>query len=165
MFLVFLTFPHFLPPSSKSIFCPLLAWSAEIREYGNDGRNGSDGRTGQRGRDGQSQTIFADGSPLNLDLSGEDGSSGEDGLSGENADCERQPRDVDHDVRAADGGKGGNGGNGGDGGDGGALTIYYTNLADLKKIAVRANGGRGGQSGRGAYGGEGCIATARAVRT
>jgi len=156
LFLVFLTFPHFLPPSSKSIFCPLLAWSAEIREYGNDGRNGSDGRTGQRGRDGQSQTIFVDGSPLNLDLSGEDGSSGEDGLSGGNADCERQPRDVEYDVRAADGGKGGNGGNGGDGGNGGALTIYYTNLADLKKIAVRANGGRGGRSGRGAYGGEGC---------
>jgi hypothetical protein len=161
LFLVFLTFPYFLPPSSKSILCPFLDWSAQARDFGRDGRNGSDGQTGRRGRDGQSETVFANGSPLNLELSGENGLDGEDGRDGDDADCDRQPRDVDHDLKAADGGRGGNGGNGGDGGNGGSLTVYYTNLADLKTISVRATGGRGGRPGRRAYGGRGCSCRVR----
>lgn len=156
LFLVVLSFPLVLPPSSKSLLCPLLAWGAEIRDFGHDGRDGQNGRTGERGRDGRSQTIFVDGSSLNLDLSGEDGLDGEDGRYGEDANCGRQPRNVDHDLQAPDGGDGGNGGNGGDGGNGGSLTVYYTNIADLKKISVQSLGGEGGRPGRGSYGGEGC---------
>ncbi|HEY9795534.1 MAG TPA: hypothetical protein V6D30_07825 [Leptolyngbyaceae cyanobacterium] len=157
LFLVFLTFPSFLAlPSSKSILCPLFAWSAQASDFGHNGRDGFNGQAGRKGRDGESQTIFADGSPVNLDLSGKDGEDGEDGRDGSDANCGSQPRDVNRDLRAPDGGGGGNGGNGGNGGDGGSLSVYYTNLADLKKISVRTAGGRGGRSGRRAYGGEGC---------
>ena len=156
LFLVILTFPYFLPATPKAIRCTFLAWSAQASDFGRDGRSGSDGQTGRRGRDGQSQTIFANGSPVNLDLSGEDGSDGDDGTEGDDADCGRQPRDVDRNLRAADGGKGGNGGNGGDGGNGGSLTVYYTNPADLRQIFVRATGGRGARGGRRAEGGRGC---------
>ncbi|MEW6496052.1 MAG: collagen-like protein [Cyanobacteriota bacterium] len=156
LFLVFLTFPYFLPTSPKLLRCTFLDWSAQARDFGRDGRNGTDGQSGRRGRDGQSQTVFANGSPVNLDLSGEDASDGYDGRDGEDADCGRQPRDVDDNLRAANGGRGGNGGNGGDGGNGGSLTIYYTNPADLKQISVRSPGGRGGRGSRGGYGGRGC---------
>jgi len=161
LFVIFFTFPYFLPPDSRSLLCPLFSWSAQGRDLGRDGRNGSDGEAGRRGRDGRSQTVFANGSSLNLDLSGEDGTAGRDGRDGEKADCDRQPRDVDHNLRAADGGRGGNGGNGGDGGNGGSLTVYYTNLADLRSIFVGANGGRGARSGRRGYGGRGCSCRVR----
>lgn len=156
LFIVILTFPYFLPISSKSVRCAFGNWSVQARDFGRDGRNGADGQDGRRGRDGQNQTIFANNSPLNLDLSGADGEDGLDGSQGENADCGRQPRDVERNLRAPKGGKGGDGGKGGNGGNGGSLTVYYTNLADLKKISVRASGGRGGRSGRRAYGGKGC---------
>ena len=156
LFLVFLSFPYFLPFSSKSVRCTFLDWSAQASDFGRDGRDGYDGQAGRQGRGGQSQSVFANNSPLNLQMSGEDGSDGEDGREGENADCGRQPRNADRNLRAPNGGKGGNGGNGGDGGNGGSLTVYYTNLADLKKISVRTTAGRAGRSGRGAYGGKGC---------
>ncbi|HBB31589.1 MAG TPA: hypothetical protein DDZ80_27095 [Cyanobacteria bacterium UBA8803] len=151
-----LAVPNFLPPASRAIVCSLAAWSTSERDFGDDGRDGEKGETGRRGRDGESRTIFAEGTPLNLELSGEDGGDGRDGRDGEDADCDRQPRDVNYDLRAPDGGDGGDGGEGGDGGNGGPVTVYYTNLADLKKIYVRAPGGRGGRPGRGAYGGDGC---------
>lgn len=156
LFLVILTFPYFLPVTPKVIRCTFLNWNAQASDFGRDGRNGSDGQTGRRGRDGQSQTVFANGSPVNLDLSGEDGLDGEDGREGDDADCGRQPRNVDRNLRAADGGKGGNGGNGGEGGNGGSLTVYYNNPADLRQIFVRATGGRGARGGRRAEGGRGC---------
>jgi hypothetical protein len=156
LFLVFLTFPYFLPSTPKAVRCTFLHWSAQASDFGRDGQNGSEGQSGRRGRDGQSQTIFTNGSPVNLEISGENGSDGYDGREGDDADCSRQPRDVDRNLRAADGGKGGNGGNGGDGGNGGSVTIYYKNPADLRQIFVRAPGGRGGQPGRGARGGRGC---------
>lgn len=156
LFLVFLTFPYVLPVSPKLIQCTFLDWSAQAEDFGRDGRDGSDGQAGRRGRDGQSQTVFTNGSQVNLELSGEDGSEGEDGIQGEDAECRRQPRNTDRNLRAANGGRGGNGGNGGDGGNGGSVTVYYTNLADVKKIFVRSTSGRGGRGGRMAYGGKGC---------
>jgi len=157
LFLVFLSFPNFLPISSTSVLCPFLDWSAQAAsDFGSDGRNGADGQAGRRGRDGQNQTIFADGSPVNLDLSGTDGENGENGRDGGNADCGRPQRETERDWHAASGGKGGNGGNGGDGGNGGSVTIYYTNLADLKKISVRSNAGRSGRNGRKGVGGDSC---------
>lgn len=157
VFLVFLSFPSFLPISSTSVAFPFLNWSAQaFSDFGSNGRNGSDGQAGRRGRDGQNQTIFADGSPVNLDLSGTDGEDGENGRDGGNADCGRPQRDLDRNWQAASGGRGGNGGSGGDGGNGGSVTVYYTNLADLKKISVRSNAGRGGRNGRKGVGGDGC---------
>jgi hypothetical protein len=156
LFLIVLTVPSLMPPITKSVFCPLAAWAWDSSDFGRDGQQGTDGRAGREGRSGQSQTIFVEGSSANLDLSGRDGEDGADGSNGENAYCRHQPQDVDHDLHAADGGRGGDGGNGGEGGDGGSLTVYYSNLADVRKISVRSEGGEGGRGGRGAYGGHGC---------
>lgn len=124
--------------------------------FGQDGRDGRDGRTGRDGRNGASQTVWATGDPIRLDLSGTDG---EDGGYGEDAEwvrCRRQPRGERHDLQAADGGDGGHGGNGGRGGDGGSLTVHYTNPSQLRQILVDAEGGRGGRGGRGGDGTDGC---------
>ncbi len=77
--------------------------------------------SGLSGRNGPNQTVFADGSKYEFDLSGQPGSS------------------------ASSPGYPGN--NGGNGGNGGNLTIYYSNLDYLSQIYVDASGGRGG-SGR-----------------
>ena len=167
LFLIFSILPSFSTPSSRSIFCPSVAWSAQQqdslllassqdRDFGDDGRNGTDGRSGRSGRDGENRTIFANGTPVNLELSGESGEDGENGKYGEDADCERQPLNVTRDLRAADGGEGGDGGSGGNGGNGGSVTVYYTNPADLRQIFVRSQGSRGGRGGRGSRGGDGC---------
>lgn len=156
--LTFCLFTSFLP-ASGSVFCPANAtdgYSKSHKNYGTDGSRGSDGRSGRSGRSGQNQTIFTDGSAVNLDLSGQDGEDGEDGRRGYQPHCGNQPRNVNHNVQAPHGGNGGNGGRGGDGGNGGSLSVYYTNLADLRKISVRASGGEGGRGGRGSHGGRGC---------
>lgn len=155
IFLFILSVPNFLPPA-KSVLCPLAAWGWETSYFGRDGQDGSNGRSGRKGRDGESQTIFADGTPVNLDLSGQNGEDGDDGDDGDNAFCGRQPYRVNRNLRAADGGDGGKAGKGGDGGDGGSLTVYYTNPVHLKNIAVRASGGDGGRAGRAGKAGYGC---------
>lgn len=127
------------------------------RYYNQNGSKGSDGRAGRDGRDGQNQTISANGSPVNLDLSGTNGEDGEDGENAFRPRCGKEKREnYNSDIRAADGGDGGNGGKGGDGGNGGSLTVYFRNLADLQNIFVRAAGGEGGRSGRGGQGTRGC---------
>jgi hypothetical protein len=153
-------------PTSASVVC--LTESTNLRnsftlasrdygrDYGTDGRSGSSGRAGRDGRSGQSQTVFADGSAVNLELSGSNGEDGEDGTNGTRPYCYDQPSNVSHDVQAPDGGSGGVGGRGGDGGNGGSLTVYYSNLDDLRKILVRATGGESGRGGRGGNGAEGC---------
>ncbi|OUL36758.1 hypothetical protein BV372_06090 [Nostoc sp. T09] len=156
--LTFCLFSSFLP-ASGSVLCPAFAheeYGRTGRNYGTDGSKGTDGRPGRSGRNGENQTIFVDGSPVNLDLSGQNGEDGEDGQRGYRPDCGHQPDNVTHDIHAPDGGAGGDGGKGGDGGNGGSLTVYYSNLADLRKISVRAIGGEAGRSGRGANGGVGC---------
>jgi hypothetical protein len=143
-------------PLPDSFFCPGWVFSREVEKFGRSGRDGSNGSSGEDGRDGESRTIFVDGSELYLNLSGEDGEDGDDGDDGDDARSCRQPRRDDRDQKGADGGDGGDGGRGGNGGDGGSLTIYYTNIEDLKKIYVLAEGGRGGSGGRPGYGGDGC---------
>jgi hypothetical protein len=158
LLLTFCLFTSFLP-ASGSVFCSAKAdegYGRNTRNYGTDGSKGSDGRSGRNGRDGQNQTVFIDTSPVNLDLSGQNGEDGEDGRRGDQPHCSGQPDNVDHNVKAPNGGSGGNGGKGGDGGNGGSLNVYYTNLADLRKIFVRSAGGEGGRGGRGGYGGVGC---------
>ncbi|MGK7873633.1 MAG: collagen-like protein [Xenococcaceae cyanobacterium] len=156
LFLVFLTLPNFLAFDSESALCSLLALDTEVKDFGRDGQDGSEGKNGRGGRDKESQTIFTDGSPMTLDLSGEDGLRGEDGGNGGSALCGKQPQDVNYNLRAPNGGNGGNGGDGGNGGNGGSLTIYATNRAYLRQISVLAAGGKGGQPGNGGNGGKGC---------
>ena len=67
---------------------------------------------------GSHETIFADGSKFDLDLSGQDG------------------RDARHPDVSGQAGE--------PGGDGGTLTVYYTDLAHLQNIYVDASGGEGG---------------------
>jgi hypothetical protein len=154
--LLLVVFPYILPSSSKSDRCTRLARADEIEAFGSNGRNGSNGRDGMRGQDSDNMTIFADGSSVTLNLSGQTGKDGSPGSSGTDANCARQPQKADYNMQASSGGSGGNGGNGGDGGNGGTLTVYTTNLEYLSQITVNAAGGQGGQSGRGGNGGQGC---------
>ncbi|MFW6359143.1 MAG: collagen-like protein [Chroococcales cyanobacterium] len=158
LFFLVLTIPPFIPSISKTLLCPVFADSRYVRarEFGSDGYDGVDGRKGRSGRNGENRTLFVNDSPIRVDISGGDGEAGEDGREGQDARCYNQPRDVEYDLVAPDGGDGGNGGDGGDGGNGGILTLYYTNPNDLRNVFVNAEGGEGGRPGRGAYGGDGC---------
>lgn len=127
--------------------------------YTQDGYRGSNGRGGRDGRSGQNQTITIspESTPINLDLSGTNGEDGEDGENASRPRCGRNYREnVNRNINAPDGGNGGTGGKGGDGGNGGSLIVYYSNVADLKKIFVRADGGESGRGGRGGQGTKGC---------
>lgn len=143
-------------PLPQAWNCTLQAVAQQVRSYGQRGQSGQAGRTGAGGTPGPAQTVWANGSPQRLSLTGGDGQSGEDGTWGRAARCSSQPRNVAYDLQAADGGNGGNGGNGGHGGSGGDLTLYYNTPNDLALVAVDARGGRGGREGRGGDGGEGC---------
>lgn len=136
--------------------CGSAALASRTQNFGQDGRDGRDGRSGRDGRNGTSQTIWATGNPVRVDLSGADGEDGSDGEDAGWFRCRRQPRHVRHDLRAADGGDGGAGGDGGKGGHGGTLTVHYTNPSELRQILVEAAGGRGGRGGRGGDGTDGC---------
>ncbi len=149
--------PDFFPSFRvKTAICFLQASANQIVEFGQDGKSAEDGEDGIQGKDNEALTIFADGSPLNLNLSGQDGSKGTDGGIGISALCDNQPLNVNYNLIGADGGNGGTGGNGGDGGDSGSLTIYATNKDFLKQISIQADGGNGGEAGKGGDGGDGC---------
>ncbi len=154
---LFFFIPDMLPTlTPKSAICFLKASANQILGFGKNGKDGVDGKDGVRGRDSEALTIFADGSPLNLDLSGQEGFPGENGGNGENALCDNQPVNVNYNLVGGDGGDGGTGGNGGDGGNGGSLTIYATDKNYLTQIYVQANGAMGGKPGEGGNGGGGC---------
>lgn len=133
-----------------------LALAGQIRSYGVDGRDGVNGRDGRTGRDGRSQSIRADGTPMQVEAGGEPGQDGEDGARGNRPSCPAQPRNVRYDLQAPDGGDGGDGGNGGAGGQGGRITLYYTDPAQLRQVLVEATGGQTGRAGRGGPGTPGC---------
>jgi len=126
-----------------------------MRSFGKVGSDSSSGQKGQDGRDSDSLTVFADGSPMTLDLSGENGFAGEDGFQGGESLCEEQPEAAKN-LQASDGGNGGDGGDGGTGGNGGSLTVYTTDKSYLQQIYAIAVGGEGGFGGTGGVGGEGC---------
>jgi len=140
---------------SAAIFNPCGSTVQAARTIGRDGEDGTDGRAGRAGRAGDDSTVRATGSPMNVNLAGEDGSNGEAGEHAVRARCGVQDR-PSRDLEAADGGDGGAGGRGGAGGDGGQLTVYYQQLGHLRNIYVNAAGGRGGEGGRGGRGTEGC---------
>ncbi len=154
--IAFFSIPQFSHTTANSILCstPLLAQAVE--DFGQIGANGSVGARGQNGRNSDSLTVFADGSPMTLDLSGENGFAGSDGTEGKKAICGNLAEDIEADLQAANGGNGGDGGDGGNGGNGGALTIYTTDKNYLQDIYVIAAGGEGGEAGKGGMGGVGC---------
>ncbi|UKO98711.1 collagen-like protein [Nostoc sp. UHCC 0870] len=154
LLLTFCLFTSLLP-ASGSVFCPAVA-DERYEDYGRNGNNGTHGQQGRNGRDGESKTVVINGSPINLDLSGAPGEDGEDGEHGYRSSCRQPERNSNRDITAPHGGNGGNGGRGGNGGNGGNITVYYTNLADLQKIFVRANPGDSGRGGRGGRGVAGC---------
>jgi hypothetical protein len=158
LLLIFSLFTNFLP-ASAAVLCPADSAKEDYKiadHYDRNGDRGSNGRSGRDGRSGENQTISADGSPVNLDLSGQNGEDGEDGERGSRTRCREERENVNYNINAPDGGVGGAGGKGGEGGNGGSLTVYYSNLADLKKIFVRAVGGEGGRGGQGGRGTAGC---------
>ncbi|MEM9271342.1 MAG: collagen-like protein [Cyanobacteria bacterium P01_F01_bin.143] len=152
---VFLVVPQFVPQNTSSLLCSYYLKAAEIQAFGKIGSDSPSGQRGQNGRDSDSLTVFADGSPMTLDLSGENGFVGEDGLQGGESLCEEQP-EASKNLQASDGGNGGDGGDGGTGGNGGSLTVYTTDKSYLRQIYAIAAGGEGGLGGQGGIGGEGC---------
>lgn len=155
LFLTILALPQFFPSTTSSILCsPSLA--AEVRELGKKVQPGQPGINGQPGNNSDSLTVFADGTPMTLDLSGENGLPGDSGSVGNLAICGDRPADANYNIRQANGGDGGQGGDGGDGGNGGSLTVYTTEKSHLAQIYAIATGGEGGDPGTGGEGGEGC---------
>lgn len=142
----------------------LLALADQIYTYGEDGRPGRSGRDGYDGRPGRSQSGRAEGSPIQINAAGEAGQDGEAGARGERPVCPAQPYDVRYHLQAPDGGAGGAGGAGGTGGQGGEVTLYYTDLSQLRQVFVDAGGGRGGRGGRGGVGAAGCRCDDRSWR-
>lgn len=158
LFVAILALPQFIPSgsTSQSLLCSSVL-AADNRPLGESGDSGEAGLKGTNGRNSDSLTVFADGSPMTLDLSGGNGAAGQQGVKGYNAFCDRQStKDVGKNLQGADGGNGGDGGDGGIGGDGGSLTVYATNKEHLKQIYVIAAGGEGGAPGKAGEGGEGC---------
>ncbi|MDJ0510631.1 MAG: collagen-like protein [Crocosphaera sp.] len=156
LFIFFFSSSLVIPFPSSSKVCASIALAADARDFGQDGTNALSGASGENGENSENLTIFADGTPVTLNLMGEDGQSGESGKPGQDAECNNQPIGVKHNLKAPIGGNGGSGGNGGDGGNGGALTLYTTDISSLKQVFVNAAGGKGGQPGQGGTGGQGC---------
>ncbi|MDJ0650096.1 MAG: collagen-like protein [Xenococcaceae cyanobacterium MO_188.B19] len=154
--IAFLAIPQFTPTTANSILCSSALRAEEITDFGNQGAKGVVGARGENGRNSDSLTVFADGSPMTLDLSGENGFPGENGTDGKPAICGEIAEDAQENLQAANGGNGGDGGDGGNGGNGGALTIYTTDKSYLQDIYVVASGGAGGTGGAGGAGGAGC---------
>ena len=161
IFVTVLLLPQMMTATSSntSDFHSLLCSSvlaADSESLGKDGDSGKDGSKGENGRNSDNLTVFADGSPMTLDLTGGDGVVGETGLKGESARCDPQAKEIGKNLKGSDGGNGGDGGDGGVGGNAGNLTVYTTNKEHLKQIYVIAAGGEGGMPGKAGEGGAGC---------
>ena len=148
---------HWRYPLSLLLLGMVLATGAMAAQvFGTSGRDGMRGRDGRLGESGLDQTLVVEGRGRSLQLRGTSGRDGEDGRRGEDAYNCSQPSYSSYNLRGADGGDGGAGGDGGDGGDGGNLTLYYSQLDELREIYVDAGGGEAGYGGYGGYGGRGC---------
>lgn len=160
-FLMLLTFPQgiFAAPKSVAQDCSWMALGSDRTTFGTNGQQGKLGENGNNGSNSDNLTIFADGSPLTLNLAGKNGENGQNGGDAIAPNCNNQPENVSSDLVAPDGGNGGNGGNGGDAGNGGSISIYSTNPAQLRQIFVNAAGGKGGQTGQGGKASAGCNCT------
>ncbi len=157
LFMAIFVLPQFIPTTStsQSLLCSAVL-AADIQDLGESGDNGEEGVKGNNGRNGDNLTVFADGTPMTLDLTGGGGAAGQQGIQGYDALCEQQGDKIGKNLRGANGGDGGDGSDGGIGGNGGSLTVYTTNKENLKQVYVIAAGGEGGASGKAGIGGEGC---------
>lgn len=157
LFIIMLVLPQLVTSTStsQSWLCSSVL-AADTKSLGERGESGDSGNKGGNGRDSDNLTVFADGAPMTLDLTGGNGAVGETGKQGEDANCEQPTESVGKNLRGADGGNGGDGGDGGNGGNGGSLTVYTTNKEHLKQIYVIAAGGEGGVPGTAGVGGNGC---------
>ncbi len=155
--LTLLMLPQGLQAAPKPLTqdCHWLVQGANRTPFGSAGQVGKTGENGQNGADSDNVTVFADGSPLTLNLAGKNGENGQAGGNAIAPNCGNQPN-VTENLVAPDGSNGGNGGNGGDGGSGGSISIYATNPAFLRNILVNSSGGQGGQGGLGGLGSQGC---------
>jgi hypothetical protein len=156
LFMLFLGVSSLLPATSTIDHCTGIAFGSDVQNFGSQGQRGKAGKIGSAGKNSDSLTLFLDGSPLKLDLTGQNGTDGESGTNGADGNCTAQPERVERDLQAAGGGDGGNGGDGGDGGNGGALTLYAKNVELLRQVTVNAGSGKGGRGGLGGQGGKGC---------
>lgn len=153
-----------LPPPPPVAVCPppeihYETDSGVYRSIGMDGRSGLSGRNGSSGYSPASQTIFATGAPVKLDLRAGDGGDATSGTDGEDASCGFFNPSYDrlnYNVQQPKGGSGGSAGRAGDGGNGGNTTIHFTNIAHLKNIYIDATPGVGGYGARAGRGGRGC---------
>ena len=156
LFAACLLVPPFITSADPPSLICSRAIAAKVDSLGDDGEQGGTGAKGENGRNSDNLTVFADGTPMTLDLAGGDGAAGHAGAKGEDASCQQETEEVGKNLRGADGGNGGDGGDGGVGGNAGSLTVYTTNKEHLKQIYVIAAGGEGGTPGVAGEGGAGC---------
>jgi len=157
LFITVLLLPQIITSTStsQSLLCSSVL-AADNKALGDSGNDGEAGIKGKNGRNSDNLTVFADGAPMTLDLTGVNGAIGETGNKGEDAFCEQQGSDIGKNLKGSDGGNGGDGGDGGVGGNAGSLTVYTTNKEHLKQVYVIASGGEGGAPGTAGDGGIGC---------
>jgi|GEM_PF-4829948 hypothetical protein len=142
---------------SIAVLTTLLA-ASQAFAFGTQGQSGSSGRSGYSGTDGQNIQLFAHEltqlTKYNLD--GDRGHDGSEGYDGQDAtSCYYS--EGEESIVGADAGAGGDGGDGGSGGDGGRSVIYYSDIAQLKKLMITAIPGQGGYASYGGRGGSrGC---------
>lgn len=157
LFVTIVSIPQFMTSANvvPSLLCSNVL-AAEAKALGESGDTGETGVKGENGRNSDNLTVFADGTPMTLDLAGGNGATGKPGVKGQDALCEQTTENIGQNLKGADGGNGGDGGDGGDGGNGASLTVYTSNKENLKQIYVIAAGGDGGNPGRAGEGGAGC---------
>ena len=129
---------------------------SEPTVFGDKGTQGGKGRDGLQGTMDGTKHVFADGSKLSIDVSGNDGKPGKPGDAGSTAKNCSVAKLLMHDLKGAKGGKGGKGGDGGNGGNGSNLYIYYKNKNALKNLRVITGAGIGGHGGVPGRCGKGC---------
>lgn len=74
--------------------CSWLAQGSDVQTFGKQGQSGKAGKVGGQGKNSDSLTLFLDGSPLKLDISGQKGVDGENGSNGSDGNCSGQPSNV-----------------------------------------------------------------------
>ena len=71
-----------MPTTVTGDRCSWLAQGSDVQTFGKQGQSGKAGKVGSQGRNSDSLTLFLDGSPLKLDISGQKGVDGENGSNG-----------------------------------------------------------------------------------
>ncbi|MFM6403430.1 MAG: collagen-like protein, partial [Microcystis sp.] len=76
-----------MPPTVTGDRCSWLAQGSDVQTFGKQGQSGKAGKVGSQGKNSDSLTLFLDGSPLKLDISGQKGVDGENGSNGSDGNC------------------------------------------------------------------------------